>query len=406
MSIEDASKFSAADSTIGYLYQVRIALLWALRALPLGADFLISVETLDDVTFEEKNGKPKDLLQMKHHRNRKANLTDASPDLWKSLRIWLEAYHSGQVLNGTTLHLLTTAQAPSGSAASYLRLENRNEDAALTILEQVASTSENKVNEKAYELFRSTPKGAKRSVINHINILDCSPLITDLNLELHNVIFHAVERQHFDAFLERLEGWWFQRVLKQLMVPENRILAEELESQMSDLREQFKQESLPIDDDLLDFSLDEAYRKANKDSIFVRQIELTKAGERRIFAAVRDYYRAFEQRSRWMREDLILVGELSKYEKKLIEEWELVFEAMMDNCGKDATDETKERFARELLEWAEQVAPTSIRVRPQVTEPFVTRGSLHMLADKLKVGWHPEFSEHLSTLLKTKGIIT
>ena len=50
--------FSAADSALGYLYQVRVALLWALRRLKTDDDFVISLETLDDVTFETKGGKP------------------------------------------------------------------------------------------------------------------------------------------------------------------------------------------------------------------------------------------------------------------------------------------------------------------------------------------------------------
>ena len=82
--------FSAADSALGYLYQVRVALLWALRRLKTDVDFVISLETLDDVTFETKGGKPEELLQTKHHRNREATLTDASEDLWKSLRVWFE----------------------------------------------------------------------------------------------------------------------------------------------------------------------------------------------------------------------------------------------------------------------------------------------------------------------------
>ena len=43
-------------------------------------------------------------------------------------------------------------------------------------------------------------------------------------------------------------------------------LSTEIESQMSDLREQFKQDSLPIDDDLLTFDLDEATHAAHATS--------------------------------------------------------------------------------------------------------------------------------------------
>jgi hypothetical protein len=104
--------FSAGDSFVGYLYQIRVALLWSLQRLPAGIDFLVSVETLDDVTFETSGGTPQELVQTKHHRSRSANLTDASPDLWKTLRIWFEAAKAGQINANTALHLLTTGLSP------------------------------------------------------------------------------------------------------------------------------------------------------------------------------------------------------------------------------------------------------------------------------------------------------
>ena len=203
-------------------------------------------------------------------------------------------------------------------------------------------------------------------------------------------------------FCNALRDGWFRRALKQLVAiaQGDRILAQEIEAQMSDLREQFKQEALPIDDNLLEFTLDDATQAAQADSKFVRQLDLIKAGKRRIAAAIRDYYRAFEQRSRWMRDDLLLIGELDKYERRLIEEWELVFEAMRDKLGAEATDNAKEQAARNVLQWVER---TPIPIRLNVTEPFVTRGSLHMLADEVRVGWHPEFRERLAKLLGVKG---
>ena len=41
------------------------------------------------------------------------------------------------------------------------------------------------------------------------------------------------------------------------------------------------------------------------------------------------------------------------------------------------------------------------RVRPNVTEPYVMRGSYHMLADKNppRVWWYPKFLERLEQIL-------
>jgi C-terminal domain 7 of the ABC-three component (ABC-3C) systems len=393
-----SGQFSAADSALGYLYQVRIALLWALRRMKTGSNFLVSLETLDDVVFETKSGTPDELLQTKHHRSRVAHLYDASPDLWKSLRIWFEGHASNFIPAGTSLHLLTTATAPVGSAAAHLRSNNRNLDAALQALVTTAQASTNKDNANAYKAFLNMPGTARKAILEMVVVIDAAPSVSDLSQKLQTEIFWAVERQYHEAFLDRLEGWWLRRALKQLVAiaQGDRILAEEIEVQMSDLREQFKHESLPIDDDLLEFTLDEASQLAHTESTFVRQLDLIKASKRRIAAAIRDYYRAFEQRSRWLRNDLLLVGDLDKYERKLIEEWDLVFEAMKDDIGAAAADDVKEKAARDVLKWAEG---TTIPIRPRVTEPFVTRGSLHMLADEQRIGWHPEFRDRLAQLL-------
>ena len=397
--------FSATDSALGYLYQVRIALFVALRRLKDGSDFVVSLETLDDVTFETKGGKPEELLQTKHHRDREAALTDSSADLWKTLRVWFEGYAAKRIPPGTELHLLTTGKAPEGSMAAHLRPYCRDVDAALKGLETTARSSESKANAPAYIVFLNTLASERKALIESVIVLDAAPMIMDLNDELKTEVFWAVERKYHDTFLERLEGWWLRRCLKQLAsnAIEDRILAAEIEAQMSDLREQFKQDSLPIDDDLLTFDLDEATQIAHASSAFVRQLEIIAAGKRRIAAAVRDYYRAFEQRSRWLRDDLLLVGDLSRYERRLLEEWELVFEGVKDDLGANAAEEAKQKAALEVLKWAERV---SLSIRPNVVEPFVTRGSLHMLADEVRLGWHPDFHDRLAVLLEAKESVT
>lgn len=394
---ERVSKFSAADAALGYLYQVRVALLWSLRRLKTGQNFVVELETLDDVTFES-SGQPVELIQTKHHKSRVANLTDASVDLWKTLRVWFEGHTKGELPPGASLHLLTTATASQGTAAAYLRLNDRDVDAALKALEATAQSSTSKDNSKAYSIFLEVTSATRKVLLESVVILDGAPCVTGLEQDLRTEIYWAAESSYHDAFLQRLEGWWFRRVLEQLtnISQGDGILSDELEAQMSDLREQFKNDSLPIDEDLLTFSLDEATYAELAESIFVCQIELVKAGKRRIAAAIRDYYRAFSQRSRWLRDDLLLIGDIEIYERRLVEEWELVFEAMQDELGIDATETAKEAAARSVLTWAERI---TIPIRPSVIEPFVTRGSLHMLSDRLDIGWHPEFNHHLEHLL-------
>ena len=133
--------------------------------------------------------------------------------------------------------------------------------------------------------------------------------------------------------------------------------------------------------------------------MFVHQVRLAGIGPGRILAAIRDYYRAFAQRSRWMREELLLVGELDSYERLLREEWELQFDRLADEIGDEAADEAMRQAAQRLYAWVED---SCYPIRPQVQHPSMSRGSFHILADSLKVGWHPQFIDRLRHLLEPK----
>lgn len=398
MTDDGTSRFTAADSALGYLYQVRYGLLAALRRQAQGRDFMVSFEILDDVAFEPIGTDPIEIVQTKHHRTRTATLTDACPDLWRTVRIWAVAIKEHQLPPDTLYNLATTAVAGDGSAAACLRAANRNVELARQKLQATAQTSANKDNAGAYQAFLSLTVDQQRSLLECVTILDAEPTIASLDDELKQAVFWAAERSYHEPFLSRLEGWWCRRVIRHLLkrADGDRILGNELESEMSDLREQFKREALPIDEDLIKFDLDETTRAAHVTSTFVLQLELIAAEQTRVTAAIRDYYRAFQQRSRWVRDDLLLVGEVDKYERLLLEEWELCFSNLKNELGAEAAEDAKQRAARVVLRWAETV---TLPIRPNVTQPFVTRGSLHMLADGVRLGWHPDFRDRLAALL-------
>lgn len=229
-------------------------------------------------------------------------------------------------------------------------------------------------------------------------VIDASPNIHDLSAELQEVVYFAVEQRFLDSFLQRLEGWWYRRVIMHLIKRKvTPILSEELYSETATLREQFKQENLPIDDDIMSASIDAS---GYQDRLFVHQLRMIKIGNARIFYAVRNFFRAFEQRSRWIREDLLHVGELERYEERLVEEWDILFQRMHDELGKEASEEAKRVAAQALYKWIETAIHPQIR--SGVTEPSISRGTYQILSDAQRVGWHLEFKERLRQLLEPR----
>lgn len=385
--------FSAADSAVGYLYQVRIALLSALQRLASDKTFALYLETLDDVVFET-SGSALDLLQLKHHCDRTANLTDASPDLWKSLRVWMDGRGHGKIPPDARLFLITTSDVGSGSAASKLMAHDRDEREAQKRLDHTATTSTSDANRAAYELYRALSATEKSALLSTIVIVPRAPDISNVGDDIRTEAQLAVRREHLDSFVDRLEGWWFGRALRQLVDEATPpILSTELESEWHDLQEQFKRDALPVDQDILAQEVDSS---AYENAVFVHQVRLAGISHKRILTAIRDYYRAFAQRSRWMREELLLIDELNSYERLLHEEWELQFNRLADDIDDEADDDAMRQAAQKVYAWVED---SSYPIRPQVQHPSLSRGSFHILADSLRVGWHPHFVDRLYHLL-------
>jgi hypothetical protein len=393
----NSNQYAANESALGYLYQCRLALLYGLNRLRDREDIEIAIESLDDVTFSS-HGRPQELLQTKHHLTAKAALTDACPDLWKTLRIW--SSQIPLIRDGIRLYLISTATAASGSAASLIRGDsNRDVAAAHKKLITTVATSTNQSNRDAYKDFAALTSEDQATLLNAVIVIDASPNILDVRGKIESELRLAVRPKHLGPFTDRLEGWWYGRVVENLARKDvGVILARELRSQIDDLREQFLQDNLPVDFE--NVFPDEDVVKAMLGKPFVEQLRLVALADSRIRHAVTDYYRAFEQRSRWLREDLLLVGDLEHYEKRLVEEWERAFERIKQNH--EVEEEPKKAIAgRAVYDWAENA---SIYIRPQCRQAYIHRGSFQILADKLKIGWHPEFLARLEHLLSPESV--
>jgi hypothetical protein len=242
------SDFTAAPSTLGYLFQIRYALVLLLRADEPGN--VISIEKLDDVAFEE-NGEPKQLLQLKHHVINSATLTDSSTDLWKTLRVWSTAVRDGSLdLASVILSLVTTSRAPSDSAAGMLRDGvSRNESSALRKLHTAGQASKNTVVERAYAVFQQLDPEAQQILISRIRVLDSAPDILQARELLEKELRLSTRPQFLTGLADRLEGWWFRWAVQHLKDPDSvsSISLREVQLQINDLQEQFRHDNLPID---------------------------------------------------------------------------------------------------------------------------------------------------------------
>lgn len=389
---------NAAAAGLGYLYQVRYALYLLFARIKVDPNSGVSVERLDDVAFE-RSGSAEELLQLKHTvYPARPDLTDASERLWKTLRIWSLKFKNNEVdAARITLSLVSTGRASDDSAAAYLRPDNgRNVTEALRRLRQTATTSKSKDNRLAYEAFMALTLSEQERLLERIQVLDLHPNIQDVRD--HLIREFRVYTRNYESLYTRLEGWWVGRVVEHLLRPDqiHTISGADLMDQIQELVDQLRSDSLPNDfPDTIE--LDESVLKPDE-RVFVEQLRLILVGDTRIRLAIGHYYRAFQQRHKWLEEGLVYPSQLEMYEKELVSEWRTQFLLMKDNLITPPDEADMKRLGRQLFD---QFVETRVHrpLRDRYRDTGFSKGVLHMLSNRLEVGWHNEFEARLTSLM-------
>jgi hypothetical protein len=402
--VATTDKFSAGEQGLGYMYQARLALL---QLLQLPEDTAVLLEKDDDLDFVDSEG-GKSLASLKH----KAvgdRLTDLSIDFWKSVRIWLVRYkHDGRSASNLRFFLFTTgAVSDSSFLKRFLPVQLKTDDEGMTLAEQAEDAlgrSRSELIGNIAEAFNELTSSEKEDFLARILILDGNPRIEDIPNTIRDMHMRSIRREHRNAVFERLEGWWNDAVIKQLTGGRDEgIFGYEVSDKLYALSEEYKLDNLPI-----------TFRgKAPADEIdtesdprtFVVQLREIGISSNRIRNAILDYYRAFEQRSEWARENLLVYGEIEDYEDRLVDEWSRYKDVVFEELDENSAEDVLLRAGRDLYTWADQQTGTyeSLRIRARVTEPYVTRGSFHILADAApepRVYWHPRFLDRVGQLLE------
>lgn len=342
---------------------------------------------------------PKELIQLKHHVRRHGDLTNGSTDLWRTLKVWIDIISDApNMLSGTGFFVITTAIAPDNSAAYHLKNDvNRNIESAYEILKKTCITSKNKDHKKYHEAFLNAGEITVKCLLNQVYIVDSASNIIEVEKAFRKHIRYTCVPKHEGQICERLEGWWYRKAIEALCSDTPVFVTQsQVRSFIVSVHQEYSEDNLPID--IFDIETLQEGDLSDNEKVFFEQLKLISLGRRRMQIALRDYYCAFRQRANWVRNDLLYVNELEKYEQRLIDEWEHAFAAMEDDLAgfNGATEDEKEKAGRALFS---DIEKRDIRIRPKCQEAFVMRGSFHMLANQLKVGWHIDFYDRLKKLL-------
>jgi hypothetical protein len=381
------SIFSAPEPNLGYIYQVRYGLMQLLTHHADEARLLI--EQIDDVSIDLDDFL--NVYQTKLHIKSVANLTDTSPDFWKTVRVWSEGIKSGSLVPELCIfNLITTAKASPRSVCYDLRIDSiddRDVDEIRETLRDIARSSGTEANAEAYESFLGLTQAQQDALIEGISINDGS-------VDLEGARERCLRELRFTSLdvvplYERVEGWFLNQVILQLQNKRGGITHRELKDRILSISDSLKVDNLPNDFASTIIS-DKEKLQGYQQFVFVKQLELVDANSKIVNHAISDYHRAFSQKSKWLRDGLIDSLDEIEYHEKLKEDWDRKFALIADSPLLDDEQEQKRKGLSFYQNYYIERCP-QIYIRQRFSEQYMVTGCCHGLSNLKQIGWHPDF---------------
>lgn len=402
MGLNDSSRTHAADgSALGFLYQS----FYALRSLVLLStdDASVMVERLDDV--ELKADGQTLLYQLKHSISAKpSSITLKSRPLWRTMKVWIDALPA-LTLAETKLHLVAVGPIPAGSPLLALTSDTADRAHLVAAMTEEAERVLDERNEATNAGKKPLPYGDRvdgcnaflaisetdrLNLLRRASIHPNSPTVAEIEKEIAGH-FHLVLPQYRASVAKRLVEWWDRQVVYSMCGERDRMITRaELQSQIMTIVADLEHDNLVPEFETLGPPDD-----YQPDSLLARQIELVKGKPFDLRRAIREEWKAREQRGRWTTSNPAMRTKITAYDHVLCEHWSDRHEEMIDTCtGLHA--HARCAAGLELLRWTHNDAPNVVQpIALGWGAPYYVRGSFQVLAINLRVGWHPDYADIL-----------
>jgi ABC-3C protein len=393
------SEHSAAGSAAGYLHQIQLGLIILWNAAPERPSVSVSLEALDDVSLsdEDEGGAPVLRVQVKHSVDHDAIVTDRHEQVWRTLTIWMKLLEEADGEELPRLMFCATGTCAGGSALAALRPgSERDEEAALNALRMVAAQRPgNKATLDARVRFQALSDEEATALVGAIDVLDGQTHVEDFQTELAKLVgMHAPDPESVEEFAARVYTWWMGRAAFMLAGELDRVTGRELWAFVTEAADRVARRRLTADAEILEGDPGEEEHATLRQQTFVRQLQLVSDSNELLDLAVQDFWRAREQRGRWGRDGRLTRDEMEGYDRKLQSEWRNAWTMMRAKLdAREHVDAERRAAGLELYDNLQQ--RSTVRLRVDFHEPVITRGSLHGLSDRRRIGWHPDYEELL-----------
>lgn len=388
---------AAEAAVLGFYYQTFFALLQLMAQDTDNA--AVGIEQLDDVELKV-DGRTL-LFQLKHSMVvAPPPVTLKSVALWKTLKAWIDVLPN-VALSETTFHLVTIAPLGAGSLLTVLTDPNSSRADLVSAMTQEAQRV---IDERAAaaKLGQSLPHAERASGCRAFLALaetDRFNLIRRAAIRPGSLSIEAIEAAiagklkllpsgQRGLVAQRLVQWWDREIVYSLCGQRERVISRaELQHKISSIVGEIEQEKL-----LPDFELATPPSDYQPDGMLARQINLVDGKPSDHARAIREEWKAREQRAKWVNGSPAMASKIGDYDQVLVEHWSDRHAQMAEDCA-DLDAQGRSDAGLQILRWTHEQAPQAVRPIVQGWDaPYYIRGSFQVLAISLRVGWHADYA--------------
>jgi hypothetical protein len=231
---------------------------------------------------------------------------------------------------------------------------------------------------------------------DRLNLLRCarieqnSPTIDEIEARIAGHL-PIVPIEHRPAVAKRLFEWWDRQAILSLSGKRDRFITRhEYQHQIMIIIGDIEEGKL-----LPDFETVTPPEDYQPDGMLARQIRLVEGKRSDHTKAIREEWRAREQRSLWLNSNPAMALTISDYDLLLMEHWSDRHSQMAEECVEFGEQE-KCASGLQILRWTHNEAPAVVRpIAEGWSAAYYVRGSYQVLAIDLMVGWHPDYAKLL-----------
>ncbi len=390
------STHSAEAAALGFYYQTFFALLTLVRQNTDNA--AIGVEQLDDVQLRA-DGQTL-LFQLKHSITAlPPPITLKSRALWRTMKAWIDVLPA-LTLSESTLHLVTVGSIPSGSPITALTsMDADREYLAEAMVDEAQSVMDSRSDAAKHDkplphsdrvegckAFLELSESKRLNLLRRTLIKHDSPSICEIETLIAEQLT-LLPQEERPSIAKRLIEWWDREIVYSLCGKRERVISRaELQHQITTIIADIEQDRL-----LPDFETVSQPKDYQPDGMLTCQIRLVGGKDSDLSKAIREEWKAREQRSKWLNEKPSMATVIGQYDRVLQEHWSDRHSQMVEDCF-EADDTGKCDSGLKILRWTHEEAPHVVRpISEGWGAPYYVRGSYQVLAIDLEVGWHPDY---------------